>query len=79
VAAVITQGEGQSPDLRVAYRLLAAGIARSPSPGQGRQDGVGKRAAGELALSVLAAEQQHAQSIGLCGTGRGQFLSGDQQ
>jgi hypothetical protein len=60
VAAMITQGESQSSDLGVAHRLLAGAIMWCPSPGQGRPDGVGKCAAGEVALSVLAAEQQRA-------------------
>ena len=62
---MLTQGNGQSPNLGVAHRLLAAGITWCPSPGQARQDGVRERVAGELVVGVFTAEQQRAQPIGL--------------
>jgi hypothetical protein len=64
-AGGLAQREGEAADLGLAHGLVAAGLARWPAPGQARQDGLGERAAGYLALGVIAAVQQRPQSIGL--------------
>ena len=66
-AGGLAQGHGEAADLGVPYGLLTGGLAGRSASGQDRQAGVGERASGELAVAVVAAQQQRAQPVGLRG------------
>ena len=78
-AGGFAQGEGEAADLGVPDGLLAGGVARWPAPGQAGQAGLGERAAGELAVGVVPAQQQCPQPVGLRGAGGGEFLARAEQ
>ena len=59
-AGGFAQGEREAADLGMPHGLLAAGFPRWPAPGQPGQAGFGESGAGELAVGVVAAQQQRA-------------------
>jgi hypothetical protein len=75
----LAERQGESADLGVPNCLMAVGVAGLSTPGQGGENGVGERAAGGLAVGVVAAQQQGAQAVGLRSAAGGEFAAGAEQ
>ena len=78
-ATGVTHGQGQAPEFGLPHRLLPIGVSRQAPTGQRGQTSLGKRAAGQLVVGVLATAQQRAQAVGLRGAARGEVMAGTEQ
>ena len=72
-------GEGQTSDLAVPHRLLAAGLRWFPAPHHGEEHRIGERGTSQITLAVAAAQQQRTEPVGLGGRGHGELVTGGEQ